>query len=117
VEQAIACLADKHMSGKLNEWEVKKINKRLAAIIKANYVGNDSISDQPKNQNGFFDTEGGVGCISCNSTFAVCPHCVGNAIISEHPKNLKGFFGMARYLKDILPRKMYYSLFYSCFNY
>lgn len=83
VEQAIACLADKQMSGKLAEKELWVINKKLAAIIKANY------------------TDEGVGCISCGTSFAVCPHCT------------------ARYLRGILPRKTYYFLFsyFSCFNY
>ena len=80
VEQAIACLADKQISGKLAEKELWKINKKLAAILKANY------------------TEVGVDCISCKSTFAVCPHCT------------------ARYLKDILSR-YHFSYLFSFLNY
>jgi len=56
--QTIACLADKQMSGKIKENEVKKINKKLAAIIKANY------------------TEEGIDCISCKNAFAICPNCM-----------------------------------------
>jgi hypothetical protein len=65
VEQAIACLADKQMSGRIKSGEVEKLNKKLALILKANYV------------------DEGIGCISCKSTFAVCPHCVRNAFIPE----------------------------------
>jgi len=73
VEQAIACLADKQMSGRLKEWEVDKINNRLAAIIKANY------------------TEEGVGCISCGNSFAVCPHCTARYLKGILPRNLVSF--------------------------
>jgi hypothetical protein len=101
VKQAIACLQDKQMSGRLEEGEVDKINKKLAVIIKANYVRNESISEHPKNLKSFFDADEGVGCISCGNSFAVCAHCT------------------ARYLKDILPRSIAYFIFssLSCFNY
>ena len=74
VEQAIACLADKQMSGQLKESEVKRLNAKLAAVIKASYAETGA--------------DGGVGCISCKNSFAVCPHCA------------------ARYLWGILPRKL-----------
>lgn len=83
VKQAIACLADKQISEEIKEEEVKKLNWKLASILKANYA------------------EVGVDCISCKSTFAVCPHCA------------------ARYLKDILSRNQikYLFSFYSFLNY
>ena len=94
VEQAIACLADKQMSGKIEEAEVKRLNKKLATILKANY------------------SEWGVGCISCKSTFAICPHCTArylkNEPIFQVPKNAEHLW----YLRDILPGNQIRYLFY-----
>ena len=73
VEQAIACLADRQMSGRLEEGEVDKINKRLAVIIKANY------------------SDAGVGCISCGNSFAVCAHCTARYLKDILPRNIAYF--------------------------
>ena len=70
--QTIACLADKQMTGELKESEVKKINKKLAAIIKANYKE---------------DTEEGVDCISCKNAFTICPTCMTEHFESVLSKN------------------------------
>ena len=70
INEAIACLADKCMSGKITEWEMKKINEKLAAIIKANY------------------TDEGADCIKCKSAFVVCPHCIIRHIKGILPRNV-----------------------------
>jgi len=73
-EQAIACIADKQIAGAIKELEVDKINKKLAAIIKANY------------------TEEGVDCISCKNAFAICPHCTARYLWSILPRSLYSLF-------------------------
>ena len=68
VEQAIACLADRYNAGKLNENEIKRLNGKLAAVLKANY------------------TEEGIDCISCKNSFAICPHCTARYLWEIIPR-------------------------------
>ena len=70
INEAIACLADKCITGKLSEWEMKKINEKLAAVVKARYI------------------DEGADCIKCKNAFAVCPHCVIRHIKGILPRNL-----------------------------
>jgi hypothetical protein len=101
IEQAIACLADKQMSGRLEEGEFDKINKRLAVIIKANY------------------TDAGVGCISCGNSFAVCPHCTARYLKDILPRNLSYFLFHADYQVEWRRKSVGFSgvLLISAFNY
>jgi len=54
--------------------DIKKLNEKLAAIIKANY------------------TDAGIDCISCKNAFAVCPHCTARYLRDILPRNLSYLF-------------------------
>jgi len=71
--EAMACLADRYMAGKLAEWEINEINERLAKILKASY------------------SEEGIDCIKCRGPVSVCPHCTARYFKDILPRNLAYF--------------------------
>jgi len=73
MQETLAILADKHIAGKLKEWEVDEINARLARVLKASY------------------SEGGVDCIKCNTSFSICPHCVARYLKGILPLSIYSF--------------------------